>query len=66
MKVFTKTGSRQHLNQNGLPVTLCQLPFLLLDKAEPVYDHRDGFDHHDDTLPACATCADEADKLQNG
>lgn len=66
MLTFTKTGNRQHLNQHGRQVTLCDLPFSLLDGSEPVYDHRDGFDPRLDMLPACQTCADAADRLQNG
>lgn len=73
MLTFTKTGNRQHLNQHGQPVTLCELPFspvpgglTLLHRSEPVYDHRDGFDPRPGKLPACQTCADVADRLQNG
>jgi hypothetical protein len=62
MKFVPPSKAFQHLT-DGQRVTLCGYDFE--DIYEPVvYDHRDGFDPNGG--PACARCADAADRIQNG
>lgn len=54
----------QHLNRDGKQHGLCGYVFVSMPRTTKVYDHRDGFDPKGG--PACAKCADEADRIQNG
>lgn len=62
-KMVPPHQAHQHLNRDGKPRTLCGYAFEDI-YAPKVYDHRDGFDPNGG--PACATCADAADAIQNG
>ena len=66
MEFVHKSFADQHLTQDGdIPGrTLCGMDYRVMPPHKKVYDHRDGFDPK--WGRACETCADEADRIQNG